>query len=270
MSCEVTRRELLTADHPNRPPVALRPHLSECAACRAWLRHLVTIESRISQLPIPSSVGAKANLLHQLRELPGAGSSVRVVVPELPFIPPKERGLRKAAFAVALAAAVVVLAIGLSLWPRHAPVAEPAVAARTSAETAAWLNSLRDARLAQAQSPRQRVELLAEFADSLLREARQTDTLPGADRLELLAKVYLDTIQDKLLTQAREYARLASAEERQALLPRLAGELARTESEFERLAADAPDSSATSLRLIAAAARDGDKKLRELVRDAST
>jgi hypothetical protein len=262
MSCAETRRLLLNAERPDRPPAALRPHLTECPSCRDWLRSLTEIEARVPLLPVPSSDSAKARLLKQLWEAP---QSLRVVAPELPFTPPKERGLRKAAVAVALAAAVVMLAIGLSLWPRHPIVQDPVVAARTPADTAKWMKELRDRRLAKAQTPREKVEVLAEFADDLLREVRQPDALPTAERLELLASVYEETVREKLPEQARAVA----ANVRRTLLPRLAGELGRTESEFSRLAAAAPEA-AVYLKRIAAAARGGDQELRRLANDAST
>jgi hypothetical protein len=40
-------------------------------------------------------------------------------------IPPKERGLRKLAAALSLAAALVVMTVGLSVWPRHPMATEP-------------------------------------------------------------------------------------------------------------------------------------------------
>jgi hypothetical protein len=268
MSCEETRRELMNADRPDRPPAAVRPHLAECPACRDWLRNLTEVEARVPSLPVPPSGAAKARVLKLLREQPAVPQSLRVVVPELPFIPPRDRGLRKLSVALALAAAVVLFAVGLSLWPRHDGPAEP-VAARTPTDPVKWLTELRDRRLARAQSPRQKVEALAEFADDLLREARQADALPTADRLETLAKVYGDTVND-LQQRAEDYARAGPPDERRAILPRLASELGRTESEFSRLAAEAPEASAPHLLAIAAAAQKGDQTLRNLARGEST
>jgi hypothetical protein len=265
MNCELTRRQLLSLERPDRPPAAARPHLAECPSCRDWLRNLTEIESRVPLLPVPPSDAAKARLLKQLHETPLVPESLRVVAPELPFTPPKERGLRKAAVAVALAAAVVLFAVGLSLWPRHpAPAPEP-VARRTPTDTVKWMRELRDQRVAKARTPRDKVEVLAEFADVLLRDARDPDALPTAERLEQVARVYEETIRDELVKQARAIP----PDARRLLLPRLADELGRTESEFQRLAAVAPEESAGHLRRIAAAAREGDRKLRQLALDAN-
>jgi hypothetical protein len=262
MSCEATRRDLLNAERPGRPPAALRPHLAGCPACRDWLRKLVELEARVPQLPVPRSGAAKARFLQQLREPPVVAESLRVVAPELPFIPPKERGLRKLAVALALAAAVVLFAVGLSLWPQNSGApAQPVVQARV--DPVALLRRRRDHSLELAQTPRQRVEVLHEFTDGLLLEARQPGDLPAAERLEQLATVYSESVTS-LLQLAKDYTQAGPPEERQKLLQKLAGELARTESEFERLAAAAPEASSPPLRRIATAARQGDRGLRRL------
>ncbi len=262
MSCEATRRHLLNAERPDRPPAAVRPHLAECPACRAWLRNLVEVESQVPLLPVPPSDAARERLLERLREPLPVPATLRVVVPELPFVPPKERGLRKLSVALALAAAVVLFAVGLSVWPRHGEGHEEKV---VKVDQVKWLTQLRERRLANVHAPQERVDKLAEFADDLLREVRQSDALPGADRLEQLAKVYEETVREELLANARA----VPAIDRKTLLPRLAGELSRTESEFERIAAAAPELSAISLRRIAAAAREGDRELRQIARDSS-
>jgi hypothetical protein len=266
MSCDVTRRNLLNAERPDRPPAALRPHLAECPSCRDWLHNLTELEARVPLLPVPPSDAAKARLLKQLRETPLVPESLRVVAPELPFTPPKERGLRKLAVALALAAAVVLFAVGLSLWPRHpnAPQTVPGVAEKSPIDAVAQMQGVRDRGVAKARTPRERVEILAEFADNLLREARNPDALPSGERLEQLARVYEETVQEKLLKQARA---IPPGVQR-ALLPRLAGDLGRTESEFSRLAAGAP-AAAVHLQRIAAAAKKGNQELLRLANNAN-
>jgi hypothetical protein len=263
MSCEATRRQLLNAEHPDRPVPALRPHLAECASCRDWLFNLTEIESRVPYLHVSPSDSAKARLLKQLRETPLVPESMRVVAPVLPFTPPKERGLRKLAVALSLAAAVVLLAVGLSVWPRHGARPEPVATVRV--DTVNRMRELRDRRLAKAQTPREKVEVLAEFADDLLQGVREPNSLPALERLEMLAGLYEDTVGKELLTQASA----VPPGEQRALLPRLASELGRIESEFSRLAAASGPDEAAPLRRIAAAARDSDRRLREIARDAS-
>ena len=266
MICEVTRRQLLTAERPERPPPAVRPHLAECSSCRDWLHNLTEVEARVPLIPVPPSDDAKAQLLRQLREPLPVHESLRVVAPELPFTPPKERALRKAAVAVALAAAVVLFAVGLSFWPRHPAAPQDVVAAeKKPADVAKSMREVRDQRVAKAQTPRSKVGVLASFADDLLRDARNPDALPPADWLEQVAKLYEETVQDELLKEARTLA----PDDRRKLLPGLANELGRTESEFQRLAAGASEASAGHLRRIAAAARESDRQLRQLAADAN-
>lgn len=265
MTCEATRKQLLSLERPDRPPAAVRPHLAECAACREWVSNLADLESRVAELPVPSSEAAKARVLKQLREPPPVLDTFRVEIPTLPFTPPKERGLRKLAFALSLAAAVVMIAVGLSFLQRQSAAPQVAGATQTPAEHQKWLKELRALKLAKADTPRQKVEVLAEFADDLLRKIRQAGTLPPAEELQLLAAVYNETLRDELLT----HARAVSPNEQRVLLPRLATEMGRTESEFARLASEAPEAEAAQLRQIAAAAHECDQALRQLARDAS-
>jgi hypothetical protein len=265
MSCEATRRHLLSLERPDRPPAALRPHLAECPACREWVIGLTELEARVPYLPVPPSEAAKARLLKQLREPALVPESLRVEIPILPFTPPKERGLRKLAVAMALVAALVTVAIGLSYLQRQPDAQQEVAAAPTPAEIQKWMRELRDRRLARAETPRQKVEVLAEFADGLLTQVRQSGDLPTAERLELLATVYNETLQQEML----KHARAVSPDEQRVLLPRLAGEMGRTESEFTRLASEAPEAAAVHLRQIAATAHECDQRLRQLARDAS-
>jgi hypothetical protein len=264
MSCEATRRHLLSLERPDRPPAALRPHLAECPACREWVIGLTELEARVPYLPVPPSEAAKARLLKQLREPALVPDSLRVEIPILPFTPPKERGLRKLAVALALVAALVTVAVGLS-YLQQQPDKQVVTPGRTPAEVQQWMKELRDRRLAKAETPRQKVEVLAEFADGLLTEVRQSGDLPTAERLELLATVYNETLQQEML----KHARAVSPDEQRVLLPRLAGEMGRTESEFTRLASEAPEAEAVHLRQIAATAHECDQRLRQLARDAS-
>jgi hypothetical protein len=263
MSCEATRRQLLNAERPDRPPPVLRTHLAECASCRYWLQNLTEVESRVPYLPVPPSETAKERFLKQLREPPLVPESMRVVAPMLPFTPPKERGLRKLAFALTLAATVVFIAVGLSAL-RNAGAPEVVPTGPTIAETRSRMREIRDQRVAKAQTPREKVEVLAEFADELLSSARSTDKKLSGDSLKLVAQLYEETVREKLLDQARA---IPPGSQR-SVLPQLANELGRIESEFSRLAAAAPEA-AVHLQKIAAAARDGDRELRQLAGAAS-
>lgn len=265
MNCATTRHRLLTAERPDRPPAVVRPHLADCPACQDWLRNLAELESQVPALPVPASSEAKIQVLRRLREWPAATvESLRLVPPELPFMPAKERGLRKLSVAFALAAAVVLFAIGLSLWPRHhaRPEGNNAVAALDPEKA---MRDQRDAKMQAARTPRQKVECLAEFAHNLLREAREPEALPSVERLALLARVYAETIRGDLQDHARELA----ADEKPKLLTLLADDLRDTESQFERLVAIAPEASREPLRQIAEAARDGQREMRRLASGAA-
>ena len=117
-----------------------------------------------------------------------------------------------------------------------------------------------DLKLAQAQTPRQRVEALAELATLLQRETTDLSKSAGIAELNKLAGLYRQVIHDGMLPQARELP----MPERMEILPGVTSQLAQAERETQQAARTTPRS-AEALRLIAAAAHDGDVQLRELM-----
>src|SRR5205807_2230862 len=78
--------------------------------------------------------------------------------------PPKERGLRKLAVSLALAASLAFFALAWWLWPHgETPGRVPG--------PLAVLRKEHDQRLARARTPQERVQVLADIARKLTREA---------------------------------------------------------------------------------------------------
>jgi hypothetical protein len=276
MTCDATRRRLLAAERPAHPPLEVKRHLAGCAACRAWHHALVDLEQQASALPAPPFAG-KARLAALFRTpapapRPAAGPApaplplLRVVRPAPLETPAKERGLRKAALAVALAAAVVLLAVGLWSWPRPAGPSGPPVA-----QAPRPLENIRvrhAGRMTLARTPRQKVEALADFADDLHAEARRLAREPGDGSRDLgdVTGDYVRVVGVELMASAEA----VPAGERPAVLRPVAAQLAETESRVERLLAElappgASVAAAGPLRDIASASREGDRRLRRLI-----
>lgn len=259
MNCELTRRRLLTAEHPARPGPDVKRHLAACPACRAWQQGLAGLEAQVALLPVPPSDG-KRRLLKEILAPAGAARAAAplgIVLPMARATPPKERGLRKLSLAVAVAAAALLFAVGLSQWPSG-----PGPGARAPRDYGREVADWRDGHYARAHSPRQRVEAAARFADDLLNEARALARAPeDADKLAAVAREYARVVREDLMAVAQ-----LPAGERGELARALAPRLGATESEFQRLLA-APDRLASAdapLREIADAARNGERRLREL------
>src|SRR4051812_8691807 len=165
MSCDLTRRRLLAAEPPARPGPDVKRHLACCPACRGWQQGLAALEAQVALLPVPPSDG-KRRLLKQLlapaetaaeRALP----PLRIVPPAPRTTPPKERGLRKLSLAVAVAAAVLLFAVGLASWPRGGLPGPPPAPLNPVQKVLGG----RDVYYANAHTPRQKVEAAAAFLD---------------------------------------------------------------------------------------------------------
>jgi hypothetical protein len=256
MNCTTVRQHLLASERPGQPAAALASHLAGCSACRGWQRRLVRLEQDIPRLPVPPSE-PPASFLEQLRHGPSPG---KLISPPFRLRPNpdavREGGRQKVALAFALAASLVVFALGWWAWPRQN---EP----RTTQVVVNYQERL-SRQLVAARNPRERVAGMADLAEELLRDAREQQARPGrvaelAFQFELLGR---DLHGDALRVPLRE---------RVACLGGVAERLRRLESQASQLAVEwavEHGDSARSLRRIAAAAREADRKLTALVRGA--
>jgi hypothetical protein len=266
MNCELTRRRLLAAEHPARPGPDVKRHLAACPACRAWQQGLAALEAQVALLPVPHSDG-KRRLLKDILAPAGAGAAralapLGVVLPMPRTTPLKERGLQKLSLAVAVAAAVVLFAVGLALWPsgKDAPVARTP----PTGPLHEYVQRLEE-RLHGVDTPRRRVEVVAQYLDALRREA---DVLAlaatDADELAVVAEAYGRVVRDNL----KGFARELSPGDRAEVLAAVAEQLGREESHFRQLASNAVWVSKGPLTQIADAAREGERDLRSLIQAA--
>ena len=120
MNCELVQRQLLASDAPGEPSVETRRHLAECPACRAWQQQLAQMEQQLPLLATPPSQRKDEvvrSILDAVEALPANGTALPYA-PILPFTkpPPRERALRKASLAIAMAAGLAVFALGWWAW----------------------------------------------------------------------------------------------------------------------------------------------------------
>jgi hypothetical protein len=290
MKCRTCQHSLLMSGDPELPSREVADHLRECPTCREWQRRLLRIEGNVARIPVPPS-RAKEALVRQLLE-------PDVVLPTPPAIVPlRRRPWGKIALGAGGLAAAVLLVVGgiflgqllsralrpgtsppvarapeerspprkkapgpvLSTEPEKKPAAEPPRPAPTlMARVLAC-----DLKLAEAKSPRQRVEILAALADELQGETRAVAGVAGTKELQELAQLYEKVVRDGVVARA---LRLPAAERRQVLEP-ITEQLSRTRRDLRMLARAERREAAEPLRLIAAAARDGDSRLRALMEE---
>ena len=88
MKCEECQDLLLKGDEPADQPLDVAAHLAECAACQEWHVRLLTLESNVPRLPVPSSLAGER--IRRLFLDPAAPLSVPDAIPTL--LPPGPSG----------------------------------------------------------------------------------------------------------------------------------------------------------------------------------
>jgi hypothetical protein len=260
MSCEIVQSRLLACDQPDLPPVDLKGHLVTCPICRAWHRRLVRLEQQIAKLPVPPAQTMQAFLQRLVAEPPRTEQPAPAAPQLVRYSPPgpsrKERGLQKMAVAFALAAAMLLFAVGWWVWLRPAPVRGGFSEAARALD--ADLNNRLAYRVARSGTPQLGVQNMAELADELHQEVLAH--VEYAEQLAILARFYNQVVRDHLLS----YASQLPANLRSNLVD-IVTRLGQTESDIERLAAGAKDGCVESLQTIASTARTAAHDLRQLV-----
>jgi hypothetical protein len=228
MNCELVQRHLLTSEKPEQPSPEVRRHLAECPSCRVWLRQLTQLEQQLPLLATPPSQ-RKAEVVRLILHAPepvalnGTGPDY---LRRWPFVTPaRDRGLLKASVAIAMAAALMVFALGAWLWQHQLttlPGADPLASHRAE----------RDRRLREAPTTRAKVETLAELMDDVHQQALAARN--DADQLAQLAKFYVELVRVDLPAQAKGL----TADLRGDVLDGIVQRLTEMESELARMASD--------------------------------
>jgi hypothetical protein len=292
MKCRACQHELLTAATPELPAHAVADHLASCAVCREWHRRLLRIESNVERIPVPASE-VKERFLERLTNPVDPPAPL----PILPLPPPRRPlfGLATAG----LVAAVILIACGIFLGnllsrslqregpapvvkapekppekvtPKQptpkdktpAPVDKAPAAPPATPPLASRLLT-HDLSLAEADTPRRRVETLAALADELQGETRALARKADPEDLHTLARLYVKVIREGIMARARQ---LPMDERRQILEP-MAKRLDQTRRDVQELAREVRPASAEALRQIAMAAQDGTDRLRVLMEEAT-
>jgi hypothetical protein len=276
MKCAKIQSRLLAAERPEQPGSDVKRHLAECASCRALYRRLVRVEHDIRHISVPPSTrrpGFVAQFVQQTPvdlpvaarqtspDLPVAGQAILPLVKVTrPATPPKERGLRKLAIAIALAASLAIFAVGL--WAMHTKGPE-------KPNEVAILRKNLDTRITVAETSRDKAEIVVEFADKVQTEVRtlSQEKVVNGKQLADLAKFYRELVNDDLQTQVRALVQdIKDTNQRREAVASLTKRLHATASYCDQDALkDLRPEVQQSLREIAAAARDADTMINKIL-----
>jgi hypothetical protein len=232
MKCEAVRHHLLASAKPARPPAAVGHHLAQCSDCRKWQQQLVRIERLVPELPVPRSK-AKAELVRDVLHADAFGRGARVEVQWQR----RERALRKVAITFAMAAGLLFFALIWYAWQRQR---DSLVADTISPPKAAY--GLNDVLVKIGYGgplpaePTRRMQWLADAAKHIQNVARDRAEHGNVDEVSAIARDFETVVRDGIL----EHAVHVPAEERGDLLARIADQMARAESEANRLANEHP------------------------------
>jgi len=258
MNCSQCQRLLLE----DQAGPEVEAHLAECMACRQWHKMLLQIESHVPLLPVPPS----PRKLQLQEELIHGPETIPFPTPAPPTRSSRNRWRKLAVGTGGLAAAGVLIACGIFLGNMLSPPAkktESVVKTASDDKTLAGKLLELDMKLAQSDSPRERVETLAKLAKNLEGESRSLAKVAGPKDLQTLAKLYTKVVEEGLVQRARK---LPAAQRRDVLDPIL-GQLMLAKTEAEQMAQKAPPESAVPFQIIAAASRNGDLQLRKLMEE---
>jgi hypothetical protein len=286
MNCRRIQNRLLYLASPDKPPPRIRAHLAECAACREWQRQLLLLERNVPFLPVPPSRNRQA-FLSQFRAAPiqtpmpmrqrANPANLPVLHPllipkaavaapsnpkpiSLPRLSPTWGMRRSWTVAAGVAATLLLVCSG---WGLLSSGDDASRSTRARIPLDPFLVNLIgcDLRLAEAATPRERVEALADLADGLQDEMQTM--LPGAEAEDVqhLARLYDEVVRKGVMANAGAL----TAKERGLILEGIMQRLTRAAGAADNLAQKVPPASSAPLRLVADAARAGDSRLRELL-----
>jgi hypothetical protein len=264
VNCNNIHRRLLALDNLDQLSTDLRQHLDVCPACRAWHEQLLQIERDVPQLPVPSPLHKDAFLASLLVDAPASVPAPGVLsLREFRSRPDqRERGLRKMALAVALAASLLVIAFGV--WQFKSDTGHDQRPVADVKKSPLERRLATDARWEAARTAKERVHILDELAFEVERKALVLAQGTAKEELHSQVQLYTEVIHRLTEKEAPELSQQMTAKEQGDLLRGIASRLAEVESEARRLAMTLPES-ASPMQELASIAGEGDRKLRALI-----
>lgn len=258
MRCSHVQSRLLSLPDPGRVPEALQEHLDACPGCRAWHQTLVRIEAALPNMPVVPSDGlAKAELLRRIEGAPDPLPAAR----PMPAVPDAAPGWSFASWlpAGAIAATLLIGTVAfLSIGGGRNDVV-----AQAPPDPLLERVVKHNVELANAATPADRVETLAQLAGELHQEMLDLAYVVKPDELKDLTELH--TLFANVIDGVTEQAKDVNGPQRKEVLNRVAAQLALAGQEAENRARNVPPHTMRPLRELATAARKGSDSIQKLV-----
>lgn len=258
MNCTKVQRRLAGQMNPARVPSSLKEHLAACATCRDYQHRLVQVERSVPLLHTPSAPLAKERLLQEIRTQPTWWAPVKEKEDDSgAVVRPLPQRWQRWQVAAAAAAAILLMVAAFQFLPRSGDSNDDVARRQPDPDPVLARLHQNALALAEADKPRQQVELLADVADDLKGMAFKVCRESGSRELsEWYAKV-LDAEVDR--------AAAVPAAERRAVLEPIAERLTRTALDADKAAAEIKGQpGSATLTALAASARNARNKLEAL------
>jgi len=256
MNCEAIRNRLLAQPNPNRVPAELRPHVTDCRACREFLVRYDALARNIQSLSVPESERTKMAFLDSINH---TGPIIRNV----PGTPVSTFSGKKFARRLIkpLASIAAAVAVGFGVWAISGSRKGPAEVVAPRYDLLKKV-VVANANLARSNDPKVRIATLTELTTDIRKEAGDVVKAADEDDLVALAAMFEKVVDDGLVNQAKQLNPMTVAvADRQRVLNDAAEKLAATADDVAELYRNAPPHAKASLSRIQEAAAQGRVKL---------
>jgi hypothetical protein len=272
MNCEIVQRRLMSMEDPAEVPADLRAHLAACGSCRDWQGQLVQLERHIPFLVVPLTRAKtrfvkkflgeprKKQEAEQQTVLETAAVTMTLPSPALSRSPMAQRATRQRVLA-GLAAALLLGILGWWLF-RPAGSEKPDTPPMKTGNDPLLASLLHyDLQLATANTPRERIALLADVAQALHDESRSLAVETAGNQLKDLAGLYKQVVHYGITKQA---SAIPPAERARVFKP-LIDQLEKAAQASERLARRMPPEQTRPVQDMATTAWEGRRVLATLL-----
>jgi hypothetical protein len=221
------------------------------------LEQLQGLDATIRTRPQTPEIGfAPTALLDQIR------ASAPVIVPR-PRRPQEPSWLSRLPW-VPLSGLAAGLLLAWGVWGDRTPRTQPTAVARVARYDLLQRQVQHLVRLSTTRKPAEKIEAWTNLSDDLRREVTALQQIAPAEELQQLQTLYARSVESGVVSLAANWPARGQRRERTLTLRRAEERLAQAETEAQALAQQAPHHARPTFEAMAAIARAGRDRLRQL------